>query len=76
VTRVTAAPRNPVASCKRIVPFEQEIDMNDDPRERELSMDELDLVSGMGATVPSVQHGGQVGHLLANERHGVVDDSV
>ena len=50
--------------------------MNEDPRERELSMDELDLVSGSGAIAPLTQRAGQIGRELAHARQGVVDDSV
>ena len=50
--------------------------MNEDPHEREASMDELDLVSGGGAIAPLTQRAGQVGREPAHGRQGVVDDSV
>jgi hypothetical protein len=50
--------------------------MNDDSRERELSMDELDMVSGTGATLPLTQRPGQAGLQPVHGRFGIVDDSV
>jgi hypothetical protein len=50
--------------------------MNDDTRERELRMDELDVVSGGGANVPSTQRARQIGHKAADGLRGIVDDSV
>jgi len=50
--------------------------MSEEPRERELSKDELDLVSGGGALAPLTQRAGQVGRVPALIRQGVVDDSV
>jgi hypothetical protein len=67
--------RSPVASIrKEMVLFEQEADMSDGPLERELSMDELDLVGGGGAIVPLAHRARQ----FANEHadRGVQDDSV
>ena len=50
--------------------------MNDEPRERELSVEELELVSAAGATGPLTQYAGQAAHQLAHARYGIVDDSV
>lgn len=50
--------------------------MHEDTRERELSMDELDLVSGSGAIAPLTQRAGQVGREPAHGWQGIVDDSV
>jgi hypothetical protein len=50
--------------------------MNDDPHERELSMDELDEVKGTGSTLPLAQYAERGGHQFVLVRYGVVDDSV
>jgi hypothetical protein len=51
--------------------------MNDDDcRERELSVDELELVSGTGAILPLTQYAGQLLRPPRNARYGVCDDSV
>jgi hypothetical protein len=50
--------------------------MDEDSREHELSMDELDLVTGGGAIAPVTQSAGQVARELILGRQGVVDDSV
>jgi hypothetical protein len=49
--------------------------MNDDTRE--LSMDELEVISGGGAIVPlTTQQARQLGHKTADGLIGVCDDSV
>jgi len=48
--------------------------MNDDAREYELSMDELDSVNAGGAIVPLLQRAAQLAHARAVT--GVCDDSV
>jgi len=68
--------RIPLSSSSEIVPFEQEMDMNEEPHERELSVDELDLVSGGGAIAPLTERAGLVGREPAHGRQGIVDDSV
>jgi hypothetical protein len=60
----------------RIALFEPETDMSDEPRERELSMDELDRVDGTGPIVPMAQHLRQITPQTAAARQGVCDDSV
>jgi hypothetical protein len=64
-----------VASVKEIILFEQETDVNDDSHERELSMDELDVVSA-GGSAPRAQLAKQVGCKAADMLKGIVDDSV
>ena len=50
--------------------------MHDHSCERELNMDELDVVSGGGAVVPPTQRGRLIGRKAADILQGVVDDSV
>jgi len=50
--------------------------MNDETRERELSMDELDEVHGTGSAPPPVHYAERGGHQFAVVRYGIVDDSV
>ena len=66
----------PLSSCNEIVPFKQETDMNEDTHERELSMDELDLVSGAGAIAPLTPSTRLLAREAALGRQGIVDDSV
>jgi hypothetical protein len=49
---------------------------DDDCRERELSVDELELVTGTGAILPLTQYAGQPIRLPRNAHYGVCDDSV
>jgi hypothetical protein len=49
---------------------------DDDCRERELSADELELVSGTGATLPLTQYAGQPFRRPGQPHYGVCDDSV
>ena len=65
-----------MASVQEINPLEQETDMNDDSHERELSLDELDVVSAGGTSVPLAQLARQVGCKAADILKGIVDDSV
>jgi hypothetical protein len=69
-------PRISLPSCKEIVPFQQETDMNEDTHECELSMDELDLVSGGGPIAPLTQIPALVVFQTVHGRGGIVDDSV
>lgn len=50
--------------------------MDDDTRERELVMDELDVASGGGAIAPLTRHARQFGRTTAHDLQGVCDDSV
>ena len=50
--------------------------MNDEPQERELSEDELELVSAAGATGPLTQYAAKAVHQLTHAKYGIVDDSV
>lgn len=76
VIPVTAA-TYPNVILKGIVPLEQETDMNTDTKEdlpeRELSMDELDLVIAAGTIALLTLRAGLVGR---HGRQGIVDDSV